>query len=97
MFGLFYTSSIQLVGMGTAAVLIYLMPSLVMLFSVVFLHEKFTPGKGLCLVLSLLGCALVSGVAGGVWRKPNSLISFMPAPPLPFLPYSPDCASRNFP
>ena len=66
MFGLFYTYSIQLVGMGTAAVLIYLMPSLVMLFSVVFLHEKFTPGKGLCLVLSLLGCALVSGVAGGV-------------------------------
>ena len=66
MFGLFYTYSIQLVGMGTAAVLIYLMPSLVMLFSVVFLHEKFTPSKGLCLVLSLLGCALVSGVAGGV-------------------------------
>ena len=66
MFGLFYTYSIQRVGMGTAAVLIYLMPSLVMLFSVVFLHEKFTPGKGLCLVLSLLGCALVSGVAGGV-------------------------------
>ena len=29
MFGLFYTYSIQLVGMGTAAVLIYLMPSLV--------------------------------------------------------------------
>ena len=66
MFSLFYTYSIHLVGMGTAAVLIYLMPSLVMLFSVVFLHEKFTPGKGLCLVLSLLGCALVSGVAGGV-------------------------------
>lgn len=66
MFGLFYTYSIQLVGMGTAAVLIYLMPSLVMLFSIAFLHEKFTPGKGLCLVLSLLGCALVSGVAGGV-------------------------------
>ena len=65
MFGLFYTYSIQLVGMGTAAVLIYLMPSLVMLFSIAFLHEKF-PGKGLCLVLSLLGCALVSGVAGGV-------------------------------
>lgn len=66
MFGLLYTYSIQLVGMGTAAVLIYLMPSLVMLFSIAFLHEKFTPGKGLCLVLSLLGCALVSGVVGGV-------------------------------
>ena len=65
-FALLYPYSIPLVGMGTAAVLIYLMPSLVMLFSVVFLHEKFTPGKGLCLVLSLLGCALVSGVAGGV-------------------------------
>ena len=75
MFSLFYTYSIHLVGMGTAAVLIYLMPSLVMLFSVVFLHEKFTPGKGLCLVLSLLGCALVSGVAGGVTLDAGGLRS----------------------
>lgn len=65
-FGLFYTYAIQRVGMGTAAVLIYLMPSLVMVFSVVFLGEHFTARKGLCLVLSLLGCALVSGVAGGI-------------------------------
>ena len=65
-FGLFYTFAIQRVGMGTAAVLIYLMPSLVMVFSVVFLGEHFTARKGLCLVLSLLGCALVSGVAGGI-------------------------------
>lgn len=27
---------------------------------------KSSPRQGLCLVLSLLGCALVSGVAGGV-------------------------------
>ena len=44
MFGLFYTYSIQRVGMGTAAVLIYLMPSLVMLFSVVFLLERMLKG-----------------------------------------------------
>lgn len=70
LFGLFYTYSIQLVGMGTAAVLLYLMPSLVMLFSVVVLHEKFTLGKGACLVLSLAGCALVSGIANGVVLNP---------------------------
>lgn len=45
MFGLFYTYSIQLVGMGTAAVLIYLMPSLVMLFSIVFCM-KSSPRQG---------------------------------------------------
>ena len=64
-FNLCYTYAIQWTGMATAAVLIYLMPSMVMLYSVVFLKEKFTLLKGLCLVLSLLGCALVSGIADG--------------------------------
>lgn len=64
-FNLCYTYAIQWTGMATAAVLIYLMPSMVMLFSVVFLKEKFTRLKGCCLVLSLLGCALVSGFADG--------------------------------
>lgn len=64
-FNLCYTYAIQFTGMATAAVLIYLMPSLVMLYSVMFLGEKFTARKALCLVLSLLGCGLVSGLAEG--------------------------------
>lgn len=64
-FNLCYTIAIQLTGMATAAVLLYLMPSFVMLFSVAFLGERFTPRKGLCLILSLAGCALVSGIVSG--------------------------------
>lgn len=64
-FNLCYTYAIQWTGMATAAVLLYLMPSLVMLFSVLFLGERFTLRKGLCLALSLLGCGLVSGLADG--------------------------------
>lgn len=64
-FGLTYTFAIQLTGMATAAVLIYLMPSLVMAWSVVVGGEKLTGRKVICLALSLLGCALVSGLASG--------------------------------
>lgn len=72
-FTLLYTLSIEWTGMATAAVLIYLMPSLVMLFSVLFLGERFTPRKGLCLVLSLLACGLVSGLAGGLTVRLSGL------------------------
>lgn len=72
-FNLCYTYAIQWTGMATAAVLLYLMPSLVMLFSVLFLKERFTLRKGLCLVLSLLGCGLVSGLAEGFTVNPAGL------------------------
>lgn len=72
-FNLCYTYAIQLTGMATAAVLLYLMPSLVMVFSVAFLGERFTSRKGLCLVLSLVGCALVSGMAEGFTVNPAGL------------------------
>lgn len=73
-FNLCYTYAIRLVGMATAAVLIYLMPSLVMLYSVLFLGERFTARKGLCLVLSLVGCGLVSGLADGFTMNAMGLI-----------------------
>ena len=63
LFGLFYTYAIQATGMATAAVLIYLMPSFVMAFSVFTRREPCTARKVLCLAMSLLGCALASGVA----------------------------------
>lgn len=74
-FTLLYTFSIEWTGMATAAVLIYLMPSLVMLFSVLFLGEHFTLRKGLCLVLSLLACGLVSGLAEGLSLRWNGLLA----------------------
>lgn len=64
-FGLTYTLAIQMTGMATAAVLIYLMPSLVMAWSVLRGTERLTGRKVVCLALSLLGCALVSGLASG--------------------------------
>jgi len=75
LFSLLYAVSIQFTGMATAAVLIYLMPSLVMVFSILFLGERFTGRKGLCLVLSLLGCALVSGLAGGLTLQVTGLLA----------------------
>jgi len=63
LFTISYTLCIHYTGMGTAAVLIYLMPSIVMTFSCVFMKERFTFWKGLSAFLSLSGCALVSGIA----------------------------------
>lgn len=65
LFGTFYNMCINRVGMGIAGVLIYLMPIMVMLYSVVFQGEKFTLMKGMMLLLNLLGCALVSGIVSG--------------------------------
>ena len=61
-FNVAYTACINLVGMGTASVLIYLMPAIVTIYSCLFLKEKFTAVKGLSLILNLAGCALVSGI-----------------------------------
>ena len=65
LFGLAYTIAIQLTGMATAAVLIYLMPSLVMAWSVARGRERLTIRRVCCLAMSLVGCALVSGVGSG--------------------------------
>lgn len=64
-FAIFYTYSIQKVGMGTAAVLIYLMPTLVSLYGVVVHKEKLTAKKIVVLVMSLAACGLVSGLMSG--------------------------------
>ena len=74
MFGLFYTYSIQLVGMGTAAVLIYLMPSLVMLFSVVFLHKKVAPSLWVSVVLGLTGLYFISVKEGFTISPSDALV-----------------------
>ena len=69
-----YSLSIQYVGMATAAVLIYLMPSLVLVYSFLFLSEKVTVIKIISVILSLFGCALASGILNGVSTNSTGII-----------------------
>lgn len=52
--------------LATAGILLYLAPSLVVLASAVLWKTKLTKRKIAALVLSLVGCALVSGIVGGL-------------------------------
>lgn len=58
-----YFKAIEIASLSVAAVLLYTAPVLVMLFSYFLFHEKFTVYKALALVLTVAGCALVTGVA----------------------------------
>lgn len=60
-----YFAAMRMIAVSTAVVLMYTAPVMVMIFSVAFLGEKFTPFKGASTGLMLLGCVLVSGVTGG--------------------------------
>ena len=61
-----YYTSMQMTSVSTAVVLMYMMPAYVMIFSVLFLGEKFSPLKIISVVGMLVGCCLVSGVIGGI-------------------------------
>ncbi len=61
-----YFSSIQLSSVSTAVVLMYTAPVFVMAFSVAYLGEKLTRIKILSVVCMIVGCALVSGIIGGL-------------------------------
>lgn len=64
--GSFYYISMRATSVSTAVVLMYTAPVIVMIYSVMFLGEKFTALKGVSLVCMLIGCALVSGIIGGL-------------------------------
>ena len=59
---------------STAVVLMYTAPIFVMIYSVVFLGERLTKVKTLCVVLMLLGCGLVSGIIGGFSFAPKGIL-----------------------
>ena len=61
-----YFTSIRLMTMSTAAILLYTSPIWVMVLSVIFLKEKITSRKMIALVLAFAGCVLVSGFGGKV-------------------------------
>ena len=61
-----YYSAIDFSSVSTAVILMYTSPVFVMAYSVAFLGEKLNPLKVLSVALVLAGCALVSGIIGGM-------------------------------
>ncbi len=57
-----YFTSMEYLDLGTAAILLYTAPSIVIVLSRFIFREKLTPVKVLALLLSFAGCCLVSGV-----------------------------------
>ena len=65
-FNFCYFSTIENSSMSVAAVLLYTSPIFVMLLSHLLFKERFTPRKGIALLLAIVGCILVSGLLIGI-------------------------------
>lgn len=61
-----YYSSVIASSVSTAVILMYTAPVYVMAFSVAFLGERFKFPKLVAVVFMIAGCALVSGIVGGM-------------------------------
>lgn len=74
LFNICYFTCIQLSEVSIAVVLLYTSPLWVTLMGAVLFRERLTPVKVAALGLTLVGCALVAGLAGGaVTLSPLSL------------------------
>lgn len=60
-----YFTAIQMMTLSIAAILLYTSPIWVMLMSLLFFHERMTKNKLLALIISFVGCVLVSGIGSG--------------------------------
>lgn len=65
-----YFSAIRASSVSIAVVLMYTSPVMVMLFSVLFMKEKFSALKGVSVAVMIAGCALVSGITEGFNLSP---------------------------
>ena len=65
-FSMCYTAAIRETKIATAAALLYTAPVFVLLISAAVFKEKLTARKLICAAGSVTGCALVSGLAGGI-------------------------------
>lgn len=74
LFNFCYFQTIQRASLSTAAILLYTSPIFVLLLSVPLFGEKLTRKKLFCLVMAFVGCALASGLAGGVALSPMTLL-----------------------
>lgn len=67
---MFYFLSMNLTSVAVSDVLLYTSPVWVLIFSVIFFHERITIKKVCCILLAVCGCALVCGIleqSGGRW------------------------------
>ncbi|SCZ79403.1 DMT family transporter [Acidaminobacter hydrogenoformans] len=63
-FNYFFFTTMQLTSIAVSVTLLYTCPIFVVLLSRLFFKEPLTRSKGLALLLTLLGCALVTGLIG---------------------------------
>lgn len=61
-----YFASMKASSVSTAVILMYTAPVFVLIYSVIFLGEKLNIVKGITIFLMIVGCALVSGIVGGI-------------------------------
>ena len=69
-----YYAAVTMTSPSTAAVLMYMEPIYVAIFSGFFFKESFTPLKILSSATVLVGCCLVSGMVGGLRFEPLGVI-----------------------
>ena len=74
LFNYCYFQTIQRASLSTAAILLYTSPIFVLLLSVPLFGEKLTKKKLICLAMAITGCALASGMAGGMAFSPEILL-----------------------
>ncbi|MCY7007809.1 EamA family transporter [Fusobacterium simiae] len=60
-----YIAAIKETSMGVAAILLYTAPSIIMILSVFLFHEKITRIKILVIVITFIGCMMVTGIFEG--------------------------------
>lgn len=65
-----YFSTIQATSLSTAAILLYLAPTIVMLLSAVLFKERITKTKVIACVAAFAGCVFVSGIIGNATPLP---------------------------
>ena len=74
-----YFASMEASSVSTAVILMYTAPIFVLIYSVLFLGEKLNIVKSVSIFLMIVGCALVSGIVGGMkfsfWGVVYGLIS----------------------
>ena len=70
----FYYMAIANSSTSTAAVILNMAPIFVMIFSTVFWGERFTLRKGLAVLAAVGGCALVTGIVGGMVFAPIGIL-----------------------
>lgn len=64
-FNFCYFKAITLTSLSVAAILLYTAPAIVMVLSAILFHEKITKMKVLSLILTFIGCVLVTGIVSG--------------------------------